>query len=179
MRSRANAFHSLRPVGGIFNRKKEELKSILKDDEGTPTPPPSPKTPTLGELVKQMQPLIYDADDELCGGSPSAFFPKIGVRVNTPVFDHEKEELRLKKPQLFRVKTKRDDHGELDLTPKNHVHFRESYPSKFERVVHDEIDIAKINSEALERTPRAESPVPFLSLSEFVAEIKDAEPTKK
>jgi hypothetical protein len=177
MRPRANAFHFWSP----------RPKVKIENEEGTPTPvpSPSPKTPMLGDLVKHCQPLIYDSDDECCTSTPtkqSAFFPHIGIRVNTPTFEHDKEELRLKRPQLFRVKTKRDehlDHGKLDLTPRKHVHFRESYPEKFERIREQGLDVDKINKEALERTPRAESPVPFLSLKEFIKDLKDESPKKK
>jgi hypothetical protein len=154
-------------------------------EEGTPTPLPSPSSSITSELVKYYQPLIYDSDDEYCSSTPkkelkSAFFPTIGIEVKTPVYDHETQELRMIKPQLFRQKGEREGLTDSDSPSKNkHVRFSESYPEKFRKHVPKEIDVRAINEEREARTPRCESPVPFLSLEQFLKELKDDKVLKK
>ena len=188
-RPRANAFHFWSSKDDVFTTKKPETTKIIEVEEGTPTPKSSPTSSITSKLVKQTQSLVYDSDDEFCTSTPkknSAFFPNIGVRVNTPVYDHESSELRMVRPQLFRQKGVREelskqaeDHGYLDLTPKKTVRFREAYPEKFKELISEDLDVPKINKEALERTPRPKSPVPFLSLQEFIKDLKDESPKKK
>jgi len=180
-RPRSNAFHFWSPKDDVYNKKDDKGRRLIEVEEGTPTPLPTPSPrdsiASPKSLVKHYQPLIYDPDDEACGVPASAFFPNIGLRVNTPVYDPSKSHEFIR-PELKRNKGMRDEllKGEeiIDHTPKKdakkRVGFRDSYPAKFDELLQDDLDVKTINEQ---HSPRPPSPIPFLSLSDFLAELNE------